>query len=141
MSVIERIEKLRKEKGISRRKLAIMANIPPSTYQSAVERGRGLDLDALFRISDVLDVGVDVLNGFEREEIIEPTPKELQKQWEDFEERAYYEYMSMIDSGRIDALHTLLQHFDKLNAQGKHKAIERVQELTEIPKYQAKKQQ
>ena len=33
------------------------------------------------------------------------------------------------------------QAFDSLNREGQQKAIERVQELTEIPKYQAKKQQ
>ena len=33
------------------------------------------------------------------------------------------------------------QAFDLLNREGQKKAIERVQELTEIPKYQAKKQQ
>lgn len=39
MNTIERIDFLIKRSGLSRRKLAIKANIPPSSLQSAMERG------------------------------------------------------------------------------------------------------
>ena len=39
MTVAERIDKILQEKKMSRRKLAQLADIPPSTLQSAMERG------------------------------------------------------------------------------------------------------
>ena len=51
-------------------------------------------------------------------------------------EREYWE-----DQLLPGGLFVIKQAFDSLNREGQKKAIERVQELTEIPKYQAKKQQ
>ena len=56
MTVCERVDALRKEKKLSRRKLAIMAGIKPSTFQSALERNGKLSLDIIFPISEVLGV-------------------------------------------------------------------------------------
>ena len=58
MTVIERIDALLKERGMSRRRLAKKANIPPSTLQSAMERGKNISVDMLSQIADALDVSL-----------------------------------------------------------------------------------
>ena len=55
-TVCERVDRLTKGKGLSRRQLAIMAKISPSTLQSAMQRNKGLPLDLLIPISEVLNV-------------------------------------------------------------------------------------
>ena len=45
-----------KELGMSRRKLALQAGIPPSTLQTAFDKKRELSIENLIRISDTLDI-------------------------------------------------------------------------------------
>ena len=61
MTQAEKIDAIIKEKGLSRRKVAIMANIPPSTFQSAIERNRNLSLDMLQKIATALNVSLSDL--------------------------------------------------------------------------------
>lgn len=65
MSVCERIDAILEERGMSRRTLAEMSGIPPSSLQSAMERNTGLFLDMLLPISDALGVSVESLDGTE----------------------------------------------------------------------------
>ena len=58
MSLIERIDALLDERKISRRQLAIMANIPPSSLQSAMSRGKNMTVEMLQAIAEALDVPV-----------------------------------------------------------------------------------
>ena len=119
----ERIDKLLKERGLSRRKLAQMAGIPPSSLQSAMERNKELSLDMLFPISDVLGVSMYFLHyGFEEEPLSE-------------EDLAY-----MKKSDEFDImLSSVMFMLEELNEKGRLIAVERVKELTEIPRYQKKK--
>ena len=45
------------------------------------------------------------------------------------------EFLWSIDENNIPAKQRLLAVFDQLNDEGQQKAVERVEELTEIPKY------
>ena len=54
MTTAERIDAILKEKKISRRKAAIMANIPPSSFQSAMERGGNMSVSMLQAIANAL---------------------------------------------------------------------------------------
>lgn len=65
MTICERIDAILEERGMSRRKLADMSGIPPSSLQSAIERNTGLSLDMLLPISDALGVSVESLDGTE----------------------------------------------------------------------------
>ena len=61
MTPTEKIDALIKARGLSRRKVAIMANIPPSTLQSAIERNKNLSTDMLRKIAIALDVSLSDL--------------------------------------------------------------------------------
>lgn len=129
MTTCERVDNILRIRNMSRRQLAIQAGIPPSSLQSAMERNKGLSLDMLFPISDVLNVSVKYLSIGEEE--WEPTPEKL-------EEMAEY----APDEEQIKragfSLHINVA-IEKLNLLGLKKAKERVEELTEIPRYRRQK--
>lgn len=58
MTITERIDSILSDKKMSRRKLAISAGIPPSTLQSAMERGTNISSDMLGKIAKVLNVSI-----------------------------------------------------------------------------------
>lgn len=58
MTAAQKIDNILKEKGMSRRQLAIKANIPPSTLQSAFERNREFPLSMLTSIARALDINI-----------------------------------------------------------------------------------
>lgn len=65
MDMYDRIDELLKEKNISRRKLAIMAGVPPTTLQSAFSRKTvNLSHDTIKKIADALGVPVADLAGW-----------------------------------------------------------------------------
>lgn len=117
MTVCERINTILKERGMSRRKLAERAGIPPSSLQSALSRNTGLSLDMLLPISDVLGVSPEFLSGIE--EIPSPTKEEAQAIYDNFE---LDEKIRMAIGG--------------LNNLGLQKVLDRIDELLEVPKYQ-----
>ena len=47
MTMTEKIDSIIQSKKMSRRQLAIKAGIPPSSLQSAMERGKNLSLEML----------------------------------------------------------------------------------------------
>ena len=56
MTTAEKIDYIIKQKGLSRRKVAQMANIPPSTLQSALERNKNITIEMLEKIAGALNV-------------------------------------------------------------------------------------
>ncbi len=63
MTVVERIDSIIQARKLSRRQLAIKAGIPPSSLQSAMERGKNLSLGMIEKIAKALDVKIDELLG------------------------------------------------------------------------------
>ena len=116
MTVCERIDQILEARNLSRRKLAIAAGIAPSSFQSAMARNKGLSLDMLFPISDVLNIPLEVLSGIEVPELSS-------------EEQIHEQYQRLSPEMKI------LSMLPGLNDVGQQKAVERVEELTEIPKY------
>ena len=61
MNVFDRIDSWLKENNISRRKLAIMANLAPSSLQSALTRRNKMSYDTLDALSRAMGLSVDFL--------------------------------------------------------------------------------
>jgi transcriptional regulator with XRE-family HTH domain len=109
----ENIDRELEKRGMSRRKLAISIGVPPSTFQSMMERKRGITLELLKKIADALGMSIYSLADF------------------DLASEAVTEE---INTNRRES--QLLSHFRTLNDNGQTVAVERVQELTQIPAYQ-----
>lgn len=113
METYENIDCELEKRGMSRRKLAISIGVPPSTFQSMMERKRGMTLELLKKIADALGMSIYSLADF------------------DLASEAVTEE---INTNRRES--QLLSHFRTLNDNGQTVAVERVQELTQIPAYQ-----
>lgn len=113
METYENIDRELEKRGMSRRKLAISIGVPPSTFQSMMERKRGMTLELLKKIADALGMSIYSLADF------------------DLASEAVTEE---INANRRES--QLLSHFRNLNDNGQSVAVERVQELTQIPAYQ-----
>ena len=64
MNIYKNIDRLLQERGMSRRQLAIAADIPPSTLQSALAREKNMTTDMLLKIATALEVTSGSLIGF-----------------------------------------------------------------------------
>ena len=113
METYENIDRELEKRGMSRRKLAISLGVPPSTFQSMMERKRGITLELLKKIADALGMSIYSLADF------------------DLASEAVTEE---INTNRRES--QLLSHFRTLNDNGQTVAVERVQELAQIPAYQ-----
>ena len=65
-STVRMIDAILQHKNMSRRQLAKAASIPPSSLQSALERGKNISADMLQKIADVLQVPVELIMNPER---------------------------------------------------------------------------
>ena len=61
MGIHEKIDEILNERGLSRRKLASMAGIAPTTLQSALSRKQAISFEMLDRIADALNIPVSEL--------------------------------------------------------------------------------
>lgn len=113
METYENIDKELAKRELSRRKLASAVGIPPSTFQSMMERKRGITLELLKRISDFLGVSIYSLAGFDLAS--EAVTDEINQNQKEIK---------------------LLENFRNLNSKGQTVAVERVGELVQIPAYQ-----
>jgi transcriptional regulator with XRE-family HTH domain len=84
MDVYDRIDRLIKEKGVSRRKAAQMAGIPPATLNTALSRKKGLSASAVSSLAKALDVdatfllyGLEVSRVKKRREALSMTQEQL----------------------------------------------------------------
>lgn len=151
----DRLDSILKQKGISRRKLALALGIPESTMSSAFMRRSGLSSDVVIKIAQYLGVDYYVLQGwdigtdengfkyysngrlqfdppFEKEgEILNDreTVAELNQKIEQMEKQNH-----RLDS-MVDRHAKLTTAFNKLNNVGQQKAVDYVVDLTGNPKY------
>ena len=65
-STVRMIDTILQHKNMSRRQLAKAASIPPSSLQSALERGKNISADMLQKIADALQVPVELIINPER---------------------------------------------------------------------------
>ena len=133
MDVYDRIDERLKEQHMSRRKLAMQIGVPPSTFQSMMERKKGLTFDMLGEIVEALNTSLYSL--FDTKEMELPDwlkkPQEVAVDIpaEQKKERPPVECTQ-------DAEERIGELLTKLNFTGQNVAVERVEELTKIPDYQ-----
>lgn len=124
MTTGERLKLRRKEIGFSAEKVADQLGVSPATIYR-YEKG------------DIEKVPVDSLA--ELAKILQTTPAYLMG-WESQADRAELnDILAQIQASEEkeqSRIAEMIQDFKKLNDDGKAKAIERVHELTEIPRYQ-----
>ena len=122
MLIYKKIDNLLQKKQINRKEMCIETNIPYSTYSNMYTRkSESISMRAIVKMSNFFNVTVDYLmrDDLPIEPILYksdniPTPS----------------YKEITQDKQI-----LLSSYDKLNSKGQEKAIERVEELTQIPKY------
>ena len=132
----ERLKKARKRAGISQVELSRSVDLSKSTIcnYEAGKRERP-SIPIVKAIAEVLNVPWWELAGLPVEEI--GGQKHVRRL--DYEEKmlANYEKFHGQEAQRREAL---LSHYDRLNDDGQEKAVERVAELAEVPRYQKAKE-
>ncbi len=127
MGVGTKIKELIKERKITIKQLAELTDIPVNTLYSIIKRdSERVRADTVQILADKLGVTPTYLIGFD-DQIFKP-------------EQYSHEELAEIKAGawaayKGTAEQSLLSAFGKLNDEGQSKAVERVEELTEIPKY------
>ena len=117
----DRLNRLLKERGISRRKLALAVGIPESTMSPAFMRRSGLSSADVIKIANYLGVDPAYLEGFDFDAAM----------------RGLDEYVELaISAADRQFEEQVIESMRKLNTLGKTEAVKRVEELTEIPRYQ-----
>ena len=124
MTTGERLKLRRKEIGFSAEKVADQLGVSPATIYR-YEKGdiEKVPVDSLAELAKILQTTPAYLMGWESQ-ADQAEINDLLAQIQASEEKE--------QSRRAD----MIQDFKKLNDDGKAKAIERVHELTEIPRYQ-----
>lgn len=108
------------------KKLSEISGISLNTLYSITKRdSKKVDAVLLQRIADTLRVNVL--------DLLPPAPSN---------EIGYvYDYIDQLDSEGRKAAYEIMEKLMELTPEGQQKAIERVSELTEVPKYQRKEEQ
>ena len=124
MTTGERLKLRRKEIGFSAEKVADQLGVSPATFYR-YEKGdiEKVPVDSLAELAKILQTTPAYLMGWESQ-ADQAEINDLLAQIQASEEKEQSRIAEMI------------QDFKKLNDDGKAKAIERVHELTEIPRYQ-----
>lgn len=138
----DRLDTALKVKGISRRKAAIIAGIPPSTLNTAITRKKGLSLGALDALADALNLpGVFLLHGVIptganlqdldkiNNALLEKSNRELSG------DGPYDKYATYKHAHRLERKEKLNASLDLLNDEGQEEAVKRVNELAELSRY------
>ena len=121
----ERIKTARKYANLTQKQLAEKLGLATGTIQQYELGKRQPRLEVYDRMSDVLNVDFNwLMNG--------QTLEEYEQEMKDYVARRYEEANIWKEGkDRINAA------FDSLNTSGQQEAVKRVEELTEIPRYQA----
>ena len=152
MTIGERMREARQKRGWTQAVLGSKCNMADSAIRRyEADRGNPT-IETLERIAGALGVSVSYLLGYETEfEIIPGRLKIVQVDDPNAENYAYNieaadpEALEIglrifenagVPTGAIPAIARIHSALDCLNASGQEKAVERVEELTEIPKYQ-----
>ena len=131
----DRLDRILKSRGLSRRKLAIAVGILPGTMSTAFSRKSGLSSEDVLKIAEYLGVSPYYLEGWAEDEHASNISQEqavhlMGEDLETLNRLAAYDDQQQ-NRQRLDTA------FDKLNQTGQHEAVKRVEELTEIPRYTA----
>ena len=140
MGIGERIKMVRVEKGMTQKQLGDLCGMADSAIRR-YESGRGNPTQkTLQRIADALDIHIlDLLGAGEHLDKYQATARfpngdtmtmeNVREVYNQVPAETQQEFLKMLREALLDA-------YDRLNIRGQQKALERIQELTEIPKYQ-----
>lgn len=136
MTTGQRIKAARKKAGMTQKELGDKLGISYVGVSQWENDLRNPKLETLQRIADSLGVPVSILMGYE-ESYYELKPLDLESLKHSFERSL----KNLVNSGIIGTAQTpqdlVLAAMSKLNYEGQQKVVERAEELTEIPRYQA----
>lgn len=147
MTTGERIQAARKKAGLTQAELAEKLGISPVGVSQWERNTRNPKYETLQKIAEALSVNVDSLFTDREREIsdiydvngwfraIDFFHVDESKQYID-KVKAAFDTIHRIGYSFSEAEAATVQAFSKLNPSGQSKAVERVEELTEIPKYQ-----
>lgn len=149
MAYGKRIQEARKRKGLTQKELASMLGLATGTIQQYELEKRRPKADTIEKMSLILSLDpIEILTGRSYEEWerhIDEVIKDAEESQREVEE---YIYRQKIITGAVSSLiplgidedlgETLIKKILELNDIGQQKAVERIEELAEIPKYQAK---
>ena len=123
-----KIRELRKKHGVSQDTLALILGVTKSTISKYELGHREISIDQLKTILDFFGVQY----GLFLTELDNPE----QEEWNNYVlDNAWSSLFAKNKSNYSELEMRLLTAFSQLNPDGQNKAIERVEELTEIPKY------
>ncbi len=143
----ERIRQKRKEAGITQKELAARINVTPqliSQYENDIKQPK---LETMYRIAIALGIRLEDLIGLktfetaaEFEQSRSALAAEMSQNPQDCDSLVVHrkEHYLLIQSEEKDQLD---RAFNKLNKAGQQIAVERVKELSEIPRYQKDKKE
>ena len=127
-----RLRELRKKKGVSQEDLAKLLGVTKSTISKYELGHRAMSIDQLKKVLDFFGIEYGLfLSDLDDPKYEEWTNYVLDNFWDEIFQKK--------KATKSDSQTKLLSAFFQLNPDGQAKAVERVEELTEIPKYQKEK--
>lgn len=133
MTIGEKIQIARKKAGYTQKQLAQLCEVATGTIQQYELGKRQPRLKQLQLIAEAL--GIDVIELIGVDGMVEQSHNILKN----FNIKNLDIYDAQTDKNKSKQT-VLLNHYNQLNEAGKDKAIERVEELTEIPRYTDKEE-
>lgn len=140
MDIGQNIKRIRKEKGLTQRKLGELCGINEANIRKYELGGANPKIETIQKIALALGVSTDYLRGYSeyKEALIKNNPalkafnsEELKSGLgKDLLDHIELEYLNITEDKR-----ELIFNYNQLNESGQKEALKRVQELTEIPKY------
>lgn len=153
MRIYDRIDEILAEKKMSRRKMARLAGIPETTIASAFTRKpERFPIEYIVKIAKALEIPwQELVAGTDVERVTAIAMDSAMKCYSvgnriflngiDVTEK-YKERLGQLHSRQNafilppDTVRELSEYFEMLNDEGQTEAVKRVEELTQIPKYQ-----
>lgn len=145
MSFSDRLKELRTEKGLSQNTLAGLADVSQAAIYQWEKGTRTPKIEQIKKLAFVLGVSADYLMGYSehRKDLINKNP--ILKAF-DSEELQNGIGKDLLDHIELESLNItedkreLIFNYNQLNESGQKEALKRVQELTEVPRYQRKEE-
>lgn len=124
----KRIRAIRIRKGLTQKEVANRCGMPDSAIRKYESGTITPKFETMDRIASALDVPVTALMGY--------VYKGTDENGKDIYDAPDIVDIEIKSEDYLEAKKQILLAFDKLNSEGQQKAVERVEELTEIRKYQ-----
>lgn len=142
MGFYSKFEQLCQSKGITSVRVREELGISQSTMASWKSRGLTPKYETVKKLADYFGVTVDYLLGTYTKEPGKRVPTDNANDRYPYLLNKKLEGSITLEESKelatLDRLNKIAGHFETLTEEGQQKAVERVEELTEIPKYQKK---